>query len=199
MWTEHTEYHKLQLWTVVRYQHNNTLGKISANYRYRKKSTKISRYNFFSISHTPSVCVCAHACGSVRVCAWVCVWESVRVCVWVCACVCVCVCERVCRCVSVSVHVCECECACVWSPGSSALHSEWVQTAQWRWILVSTGVESIECMTCCFRELAYKWAQCLSSLFMSPTAPRVDPVPLQHYYICEGRCTSHTELQHLLS
>ncbi len=106
MWTEHTEYHKLQLWTVVRYQHNNTLGKISANYRYRKKSTKISRYNFFSISHTPSVCVCAHACGSVRVCAWVCVWESVRVCVWVCACVCVCVWE--------SVQVCECECACVW-------------------------------------------------------------------------------------
>ncbi len=31
MWTEHTEYeeyHKLQLSTVVRYQHNNTLGKI---------------------------------------------------------------------------------------------------------------------------------------------------------------------------
>ncbi len=39
MWTEHTEYeeyHKLQLCTVFRYQHNNTLGKISSNYRYRK-------------------------------------------------------------------------------------------------------------------------------------------------------------------
>ncbi len=39
MWTEHTEYEeykKLQLSTVVRYQHNNTLCKISSNYRYRK-------------------------------------------------------------------------------------------------------------------------------------------------------------------
>ncbi len=50
MWTEHTEYdeyHKLQLCTVFRYQHNNTLGKISSNYRYRK-------IIFFSISHTPN-------------------------------------------------------------------------------------------------------------------------------------------------
>ncbi len=55
MWTEHTEYdeyQKRQLSTVVRYQHNNTLGKISSNYRYRKKSPKISIY--FSISHTPT-------------------------------------------------------------------------------------------------------------------------------------------------
>ncbi len=39
MWTEHTEYEeykKLQLPTVVSYQHNNTLCKISSNYRYRK-------------------------------------------------------------------------------------------------------------------------------------------------------------------
>ncbi len=39
MWTDHTEYEeykKLQLCTVVRYQHNNTLCKISSNYRYRK-------------------------------------------------------------------------------------------------------------------------------------------------------------------
>ncbi len=39
MWTEHTEYeeyHKLQLCTVFRYQHNNTLCKISSNYRYPK-------------------------------------------------------------------------------------------------------------------------------------------------------------------
>ncbi len=37
MWTEHTEYEeykKMQLPTVVRYQHNNTLCKISSNYRY---------------------------------------------------------------------------------------------------------------------------------------------------------------------
>ncbi len=57
MWTEHTEYeeyHKLQLCTVFRYQHNNTLGKISSNYRYRKKSTKISRYHFFQY-RTPLV------------------------------------------------------------------------------------------------------------------------------------------------
>ncbi len=49
MWTEHTEYHKLQLCTVFRYQHNNTLCKISSNYRYRKKSPKISF--FFNIAH----------------------------------------------------------------------------------------------------------------------------------------------------
>ncbi len=43
MWTEHTEYeeyHKLQLCTVFRYQHNNTLGKISSNYRHRKNPQK---------------------------------------------------------------------------------------------------------------------------------------------------------------
>ncbi len=41
MWTdptEYEEYQKLQLSTVVRYQHNNTLGKISSNYRYRKNN-----------------------------------------------------------------------------------------------------------------------------------------------------------------
>ncbi len=50
MWTEHTEYeeyHKLQLWHgIQRYQHNNTLGKISSNYRYQKK-------HFFQLSLTP--------------------------------------------------------------------------------------------------------------------------------------------------
>ncbi len=43
MWTEHTEYdeyHKLQLSPFVRYQHNNTLGKISSNYRYRQNPQK---------------------------------------------------------------------------------------------------------------------------------------------------------------
>ncbi len=43
MWTDHTEYEeyqKLQLSTVVRYKHNNTLGKISSNYRYRKNPKK---------------------------------------------------------------------------------------------------------------------------------------------------------------
>ncbi len=47
MWIDHTEYdeyQKLQLFTVVRYQLNNTLGKISSVYRYPK----------ISISHTPS-------------------------------------------------------------------------------------------------------------------------------------------------
>ncbi len=58
MWTEHTEYeeyHKLQLSTVLRYQQNNTLGKISPNYRYRKKFKKISISFFFSISHIPTL------------------------------------------------------------------------------------------------------------------------------------------------
>ncbi len=39
MWIDHTEYdeyQKLQLFTVVRYQLNNTLGKISSVYRYPK-------------------------------------------------------------------------------------------------------------------------------------------------------------------
>ncbi len=52
MWTKHKEYHKLQLSTVVRYQHNNKLCKISSNYRYRKNSQKY-RDIFFFISHTP--------------------------------------------------------------------------------------------------------------------------------------------------
>ncbi len=41
MWTdltEYEEYQKLQLSMVDRYQHNNTLGKVLSNYRYRKKS-----------------------------------------------------------------------------------------------------------------------------------------------------------------
>ncbi len=43
MWTEHTEYeeyHKLQLSTVVRYQHSNKLCKILSNYSYRKNPKK---------------------------------------------------------------------------------------------------------------------------------------------------------------
>ncbi len=50
MWTEHTEYeeyHKLQLCTVFRYQHNNTLCKISSNYRYRKNPPKYRDIIFF--------------------------------------------------------------------------------------------------------------------------------------------------------
>ncbi len=49
MWTDHTgyeEYQKLQLSTVVRYQHNNTLGKISSNYRYRKNHRKYRDISF---------------------------------------------------------------------------------------------------------------------------------------------------------
>ncbi len=34
--TEYEEYQKLQLYTVVRYQHYNTLCKILSNYRYPK-------------------------------------------------------------------------------------------------------------------------------------------------------------------
>ncbi len=50
MLTEHTEYEeyqKLQLSTVVRYQHNNTLCKISSNYRYRKNPQKYRDIIFF--------------------------------------------------------------------------------------------------------------------------------------------------------
>ncbi len=57
MWTDHTEYEeyqKLLLSTVVRYQHNNTLGKILSNCRYRKTPKKYQDIFFFSISHTPS-------------------------------------------------------------------------------------------------------------------------------------------------
>ncbi len=63
MWTEHTEYeeyHKLQRCTVFRYQHNNTLGKISSNYRYQKKSPKISRYHFFFQYRTALVGLVSH-------------------------------------------------------------------------------------------------------------------------------------------
>ncbi len=44
MWAENTEYEeyqKLQMSTVDRYQHNNTLAKISSNYRYRKNPKNI--------------------------------------------------------------------------------------------------------------------------------------------------------------
>ncbi len=34
--TEYEEYQKLQLYMVDRYQHYNTLSKISSNYRYQK-------------------------------------------------------------------------------------------------------------------------------------------------------------------
>jgi len=105
MWTEHTEYHKLQLWTVVRYQHNNTLGKISANYRYRKNPQKYRDIIFFQY-RTPLVCVCVRMRVEVCVCVRECVCERV--------CGCVCECVRVCVCVWESVQVCECECACVW-------------------------------------------------------------------------------------
>ncbi len=48
--TEYEEYQKLQLSTLVRYQHSNTLCKISSNYRY-----PINIEIFFPISHTPTV------------------------------------------------------------------------------------------------------------------------------------------------
>ncbi len=50
MWTDHTEYEeyqKLQLSTIDRYQHNNTLGKISSNYRYRKNPQKYRDIIYF--------------------------------------------------------------------------------------------------------------------------------------------------------
>ncbi len=50
MWTDHTkyeEYQKLQLSMVVRYPHNNTLGKILSNYRYRKNPKKYRDIIFF--------------------------------------------------------------------------------------------------------------------------------------------------------
>ncbi len=56
MLTEHTEYdeyQKLQLSTVVRYLHNNTLCKTSSNYRYRKNPPKY-RDSFFQY-RTPLV------------------------------------------------------------------------------------------------------------------------------------------------
>ncbi len=57
MWTDHTEYEeyqKLQLSTVDRYQHNNTLGKISSNYRYWKNPQKYWDIIFFQY-RTPLV------------------------------------------------------------------------------------------------------------------------------------------------
>ncbi len=45
--TEYEEYHKLQLCTVFRDHHNNTLGKISSNYRYWKNPQNIEIYIFF--------------------------------------------------------------------------------------------------------------------------------------------------------
>ncbi len=83
MWTENTEYeeyHKLQLSTVDRYQHN-TLGKISSDYRYRKNPQKYRDIIFFQY-RTPLVCR-----GWSVVCVCVCVWE--RVCVRESVCVCV--------------------------------------------------------------------------------------------------------------
>ncbi len=56
MWTddkEYEEYQKLQLSTVVRYQHNNTLCKISSDYHYWKNPQKYRDIILFSISHTP--------------------------------------------------------------------------------------------------------------------------------------------------
>ncbi len=50
MWTDHTEYEeyqKLQLSTVDQYQHNNTLGKILSNYRYRKNPNRYRDIIFF--------------------------------------------------------------------------------------------------------------------------------------------------------
>ncbi len=44
----------------ARYQHNNTLCKISSNYRYRKNPPKFGDTFFFSISHTPSVYLLNH-------------------------------------------------------------------------------------------------------------------------------------------
>ncbi len=58
MWTDHTEYEeyqKLQLSMVVRYQHNNTLGKILSTYRFRNNPKKYQDIFFFSISYTPSM------------------------------------------------------------------------------------------------------------------------------------------------
>ncbi len=52
--TEYEEYHKLQLCTVVRYQHNNTLDKILSNYRYRNNPQKYRDIIFFQY-RTPLV------------------------------------------------------------------------------------------------------------------------------------------------
>ncbi len=60
MLTEHTEYeeyHKLQLCTVFRYQHNNTLCKISSNYRYRQNPQKYRDIIFFQY-RTPLIGTC---------------------------------------------------------------------------------------------------------------------------------------------
>ncbi len=48
--TEYEEYQKLQLSTVVRYQHNNILGKISSNYRYQKKISMIDEFIYSTIT-----------------------------------------------------------------------------------------------------------------------------------------------------
>ncbi len=50
MWTDHTEYeeyHKLQLCTVFRYQHNNTLYKILSKYRYQENPKTFRDIIFF--------------------------------------------------------------------------------------------------------------------------------------------------------
>ncbi len=54
MWTEHTEYEE---YLVFRYQHNNTLCKISSNYRYRQNPQKYWDIIFFNIAH-PYVWAC---------------------------------------------------------------------------------------------------------------------------------------------
>ncbi len=62
MWTEHTEYeeyHKLQRCTVFRYQHNNTLGKISSNYVIEKNPQKYRDIIFFQY-RTPLVGSVSH-------------------------------------------------------------------------------------------------------------------------------------------
>ncbi len=74
--TEYEEYHKLQLCTVFRYQHNNTLGKISSNYRYRKPPKNIE-ISFFSISHTPTP---TKEIKSEK--KWTLTWTQPSVCVW---------------------------------------------------------------------------------------------------------------------
>ncbi len=49
--TWYEEYQKLQLSTVVRYQHNNTLCKILSNYRYQKEKKYRDNVFFFNIAH----------------------------------------------------------------------------------------------------------------------------------------------------
>ncbi len=70
MWTDHKEYEeyqKLQLSTLVRFQHNNKLGKISSSYRYcyQKNPQKYGDIFFFNIAHSYVHCGPKKVAGSL--------------------------------------------------------------------------------------------------------------------------------------